>query len=170
MPIVLNGITKANGGTVTFNGHSLKEVQFNGSTVWKAEQALSDASVTRSGDYTLSSTVWDMSEYTTLSGTFSITGGYNRWTGDGSASSAYGYVYVQLADGTRVVVPNTGYTLGSGTHKETTMTSTETLDLSTYSVAQRASVRLGIYTVATWSIATGMYVVGNGSATNVTAS
>lgn len=37
MPIILNGITKANGGTVTFNGHSLKEVQFEGSTVWKAE-------------------------------------------------------------------------------------------------------------------------------------
>lgn len=40
MPIVLNGITKANGGTVTFNSHSLKEVQFNGSTVWKAELVL----------------------------------------------------------------------------------------------------------------------------------
>lgn len=37
MPIVLNGITKRNGGTVTFNGTSLKEVQFNGTTVWKAE-------------------------------------------------------------------------------------------------------------------------------------
>lgn len=37
MPIVLNGITKRNGGTVTFNGTPVKEVRFNGTTVWKAE-------------------------------------------------------------------------------------------------------------------------------------
>lgn len=169
MPIVLNGITKRNGGTVTYNGHSLKEVQFNGSTVWKAEQALSDASVSRSDSYTLSSTVWDLSDYTSLTGTFSITGGYDRWTGDGSASGANGYAYVQLADGTRITIPNTSYSLTGGTSKTTTKTSTETIDLSAYTSTQRASVRYGIYTVASWSVATGMYVIGSGTATSVIA-
>lgn len=37
MPIILNGTTFNNGGTVTFNGSPVKEIKFNSTTVWKAE-------------------------------------------------------------------------------------------------------------------------------------
>ena len=37
MPIVLNGTTFNNGETCKFNGQTVKEVRFNGTTVWKAE-------------------------------------------------------------------------------------------------------------------------------------
>lgn len=171
MAIRLNGAIKNNGGTVRYNSSRYpKLVRVNGTVGWKAEQSLSDASVTRSDRYTLSSTVWDMSDYTSLSGTFYIHGGYGRWTGDGSASSAYGYAYIQLADGTRVMIPDTEYTLGGGTNSTTEKTATTTIDLSAYTATQRASVRYGIYTIATWSSSTGMYVIGDGTATNVKAS
>ena len=49
MPIVLNGITKRNGGTVTFNGTPVKEVRFNGTTVWKAETAILSSGTYASG-------------------------------------------------------------------------------------------------------------------------
>ncbi len=37
MPIILNGTTFNNGGTVTFNGSTVKEIKFGTTTVWKAE-------------------------------------------------------------------------------------------------------------------------------------
>ena len=37
MPIILNGTTFNNGGTVTFNGSPVKEIKFGSTTVWKAE-------------------------------------------------------------------------------------------------------------------------------------
>lgn len=49
MPIIFNGITKANGGAVTFNGTPVKEVRFNGTTVWKAETAILSSGTYASG-------------------------------------------------------------------------------------------------------------------------
>lgn len=40
MPIILNGTTFNNGGTVTFNGQTVKEIKFGTTTVWKAEQTV----------------------------------------------------------------------------------------------------------------------------------
>lgn len=41
MPIKLNGTTFNNGGTVTFNGQTVKEIKFGTTTVWKAETDIS---------------------------------------------------------------------------------------------------------------------------------
>lgn len=49
MPIVLNGTTFNNGGTVTFNGSTVKEIQFNGTTVWKAETPILSSGTYASG-------------------------------------------------------------------------------------------------------------------------
>lgn len=38
MPIILNGTTFNNGGTVTFNGSTVKEIKFGTTTVWEAER------------------------------------------------------------------------------------------------------------------------------------
>lgn len=40
MPIKLNGTTFNNGGTVTFNGSTVKEIKFGTTTVWKAETTI----------------------------------------------------------------------------------------------------------------------------------
>ena len=169
MPIILDGVTLDNGGTVTFDGNPVKEIVFGTTTVWKAEQSMLDASVSRSSDYTLSSTIWDLSSYTSLTATFYIHGGYGRWAGDGSASSANGEAYIQLSDNTRITIPGTSYTLGGGASNTTSKTVTTTIDLSSYTSSQRANVRFGIHTVRTWAVATGMYVIGDGSATDVIA-
>lgn len=52
MPIILNGITFNNGGSVTLNGQTVKEIKFNTTTVWKAETVLYDGTTLLSG-YTL---------------------------------------------------------------------------------------------------------------------
>lgn len=38
MPIILNGTTFNNGGSVTFNGQTVKEIKYDTTTVWLAQQ------------------------------------------------------------------------------------------------------------------------------------
>lgn len=49
MPIILNGTTFNNGGTVTFNGSTVKEIKFGTTTVWKAETAILSSGTYASG-------------------------------------------------------------------------------------------------------------------------
>lgn len=49
MPIKLNGTTFNNGGTVTFNGQTVKEIKFGTTTVWKAETPVLSSGTYASG-------------------------------------------------------------------------------------------------------------------------
>lgn len=103
MPIVLNGATFNNGGTVTFNGQTVKEVRFNGTTVWKAEQPYNDVTVASNYAYggqgnwsgwrtQMSSVNYDMRGYSKLTFTFSSPLTHTWANGNGDQYECYVYV------------------------------------------------------------------------------
>ena len=89
MPIVLNGTTFNNGGTVTFNGSTVKEIKFGTTTVWKSVQYIvgHEGNDTVQASYSGGNTNWygnplqckgvwsvDVSGYSSL--TFDLSAGY----------------------------------------------------------------------------------------------
>lgn len=74
MPIKLNGTTFNNGGTVTFNGQTVKEIKFGTTTVWKAEEVIFDG--TNPAAYTGG---WEISrEYSNQNRNYALSGAYLR--------------------------------------------------------------------------------------------
>lgn len=93
MPIILNGTTFNNGGTVTFNGSTVKEIVFGTTTVWKAETTIYPGAT--------------VSNLTANSGSYS-TANFSTQVGSGTnTSSTVLYVPIDLTDYTTITVTGT---------------------------------------------------------------
>lgn len=150
MPIALNGTTFSNGGTATYNGTSLNEIQFSGTTVWKKETPISTVlSASGSGSVgdgstgsasITSSNSWDLRNATSVSFYFD-TGSYNIPAGPyWQATSVMYYEYLVFADNSTIIFASGDY--GNGTQPRS---GTRTVDLSNKTSAQLASVKFRQY-------------------------
>lgn len=93
MPIVLNGTTFNNGGTVTFNGSTVKEIKFGSTTVWKAENVLYPGA-------TVSNLSANSGSYSTANFNVQVSSGTNT-------NSTTLYIQVDLTDYTTITVTGT---------------------------------------------------------------
>lgn len=102
MPIKLNGTTFNNGGTVTFNGQTVKEIKFGTTTVWKAEEVIFDG--TNPAAYTGG---WEIStEYSSQNRDYSLSGTYLR----AGKTSGYGPNQAYMVVSNSVAINVTDYT------------------------------------------------------------
>ena len=138
MPIAIGSQTLTNGGTARFNNTDLSSIKFRSTEVWKKQKALSDLSASQ--NYTLSSTsgtmtkeagTWDLSGFNTLTYTASNGSmGCYYWT------SPYGTVYSNSYSIVLVFADNTTMSMSFGSGK--------TLNLSSKTDAQKASVKVRV--------------------------
>lgn len=158
MPIVLNGSTLSNGGTINFNGNTnITAVYFGETQVWKKEQKFSGGSVywnninkTNTGYL---SNAMDLRGFSTI--TFRLNG-YYAWSGQ----SGTGKIAVRYSNGTlqNIVEWNTNTTFD--TTYTITLTGTE---------AQKNGARIYAETIISYEVATGVYNLLDATCGTITA-
>ena len=170
MPILdFNGTTAEEIGKVfDWNGTTEEQLgkvfDWNGTTdslIYNAEIILKGGSVnynycsTSAQVYTFAT--WDLSEVTTLP--ITVTGN-TAWNAD----RCYYKLYLEFADGTRY------YFIDTSSSSTPYMGGSYSVNLSGYSAAQKASVKVQWQTYITFSVATNKYNLGNLKLADVTIS
>ena len=167
MSIKLNGTTFNNGGTCTFNGSTVKKINFvsggTTTTVWQAQQSMSDLTASPSGGPAVtnttvsftSSSYWNMTNYTSITFTISNDVEVYYWASGGTVVSQSRATYLVLNDGTEI---NLNATSGS-----------KTVSLSSYTSTQRSKVYLRAKLTYNITTVTNSAYRGSATATNAIA-
>lgn len=158
MPIILNGSTLSNGGTINFNGNTnITSVYFGSTQVWKKEQQFSGGSVSwnninKSNSGYLSSSM-DLRGFSTI--TMRLNGYYAY-----SGLSGIGRIAVRYSNGTLQNIVEWTVNTTFDTTYTITLTGTE---------AQKNGARIYAETFITYEVATGVYNLLNATCGTITA-
>lgn len=145
MPIILNGDTINNGGTILYNGVPLSEVIFDDTQVWKKQQTFNGGSVNwnniNKNNSGYMSDSMDLRGFSTIS--FNLDGYFAY-----SAQSGWGAVSVRYSDGTLQQIVRWTSNTTFNTDYNITLTGTD---------AQRNGARIYGEGHITYDDATGVY-------------
>jgi len=159
MPIILNGTTFNNGGTVTFNGSPVKEIIFGTTTVWKSQSetytlnasgAPSSYNSGQGESDNLSSAIW-------RTATMTVPSGYSKLTITAfTPAGLYGATQTQLLESS-TVKKDTGKRYDYATVTSWTNTSVSVTSGSTITFRCRGAVDVNRSTQSTVSASISFY-------------